>query len=117
MNCLECIDGHYFIYGENKCYNFSLLQENKYYFNTHDSIFHKCYYSCEKCSNIEPNEENHNCIECVDNYFKLEDSFHPNNCYNQESNVELTGLKLSNIINEINKSSTISLSETSIALD
>ena len=78
MFCLECIDGYFFIYGENNCYNFTLLQEEEYYFNSKDSKFHKCYHTCSKCFNFEPNETNHSCIECISGYHFLDNT---NNCY------------------------------------
>ena len=78
MFCLNCIDDYYFIYGENNCYNFTVLQGNKYYFNNNDKKFHKCYHTCSKCSNFEPNETNHSCIKCISGYYFLENT---NNCY------------------------------------
>ena len=78
MNCLECIDDYYFIYSENNCYNLTLLQENKYYFDTNDKKFHKCYNTCSECLNSEPNEMNHSCISCINDYYFLENT---NNCY------------------------------------
>ena len=84
MHCLSCINNYYFIYGKNNCYNIDLLKENKYYFNFSDNRFHKCYYTCSKCINFEPNEANHYCIECADNYYKLENGSYSNNCYNNK---------------------------------
>ena len=80
MYCLNCINDYYFIYGENKCYNFTLLTGNKYYFNANDSKFHKCYYTCSECLNFEPNETNHFCIKCISRYYFIENT---NNCYNK----------------------------------
>ena len=92
MHCLDCINGYYFIYGENNCYNFTLLQEKEYYFNTNDSEFHKCYHTCSKCLNFEPNETNHSCIKCISGYYFLENS---SNCY--DMNITEKGYYLDNI--------------------
>ena len=78
MHCLDCIENYYFIYGENNCYNFTFLEDNKYYFNYNDSKFHKCYYTCTECLNFEPNETNHFCINCISGYYFLENT---NNCH------------------------------------
>ena len=85
MNCIECIDDYYFIYGENNCYNSTIFQNNKFYFNNNDSKFHKCFHSCSECFNVEPNEENHSCIKCADNYYKFEMDLFQNNCYDNET--------------------------------
>ena len=92
MFCLDCTDGYYFIYGENNCYNFTLLQEAEYYFNSKDSKFHKCYHTCSKCLNFEPNETNHSCIECISGYYFLDST---NNCY--DMNLTKDGYYLDNI--------------------
>ena len=103
MNCISCIDGYYFIYGENNCYNNTLLNENKYYFNRSDNKFHKCYYTCSECFNSEPNEENHNCVKCADNYYKLENDLYPNNCYDNETINSLSNETINTIVNTIEK--------------
>ena len=78
MNCLECIDDYFFIYGKNNCYDSTILQDNKYYFNTTDSKFHKCYNTCLECLNSEPDAENHFCLNCINEYYFLDNT---NNCY------------------------------------
>ena len=85
MYCLDCINDYYFIFEENNCYNYSLLQENKYYFNINDSKFHKCYYTCSECSNFVPDEGNHFCLRCISGYYILENT---NNCYNMNKTLE-----------------------------
>ena len=172
MYCLDCINGYYFIYGKNNCYNFTLLEENKYYFNFNNSRFHSCYYTCSECLNFVPNETNnfclkcnpgyyflentnncydmnkteegyyldnnftgekgpifkkcyksckycewgltfntstneeiHNCKECADNYFKLENDLYPNNCYYNETTYNTEEFKLSNLTNMIENNS------------
>ena len=115
MYCLECIDGYFFIYGENNCYDSTLLEQNKYYFNSNDSKFHKCYYTCSECLNFEPNEENHYCKNCEENYYKLENGLYPNNCYDNETINLLNNIKVSNIIN--NNSGNICLNNQFITPD
>ena len=92
MHCLDCIENYYFIYGENNCYNFTFLKDNKYYFNYNDSKFHKCYYTCTECLNFEPNETNHFCINCISGYYFLENT---NNCH--DMNITEQGYYLDNI--------------------
>ena len=79
MNCLECITGYYFIYGTNNCYDMSFADENDYFFSERDNKFHKCYFSCQKCSQLELDEYHHNCDECIDNYYF---EYNTKNCYN-----------------------------------
>ena len=72
MNCINCSQDYYKTEDSNtNYYNYSLLQNNKYYFNLEDSTFHHCYYTCSECLNSAPNETNHNCIDCAENYYKL----------------------------------------------
>ena len=78
MNCLECINDYFFIYGTNNCYDISLAENNQYFLSSEDNKFHKCYYSCNKCSG-ESNENNHNCINCINDYYFEENT---NNCCN-----------------------------------
>ena len=92
MYCLECINEYYFIYEESNCYNYTFLQNNKYYFNHTDFKFHKCYYTCSECLNFEPNETNHFCLKCNSGYYFLENT---NNCYNM--NLTEKGYYLNNI--------------------
>ena len=52
-------------------------------------IFQKCYKSCSLCNkglekNPLTNEENHNCIQCANNYYRLFDYFLIYNCYGDE---------------------------------
>ena len=79
MNCDECIIDYYFLYETKNCYNMDLIQNNEYYFSNEDDKFHKCYYSCEKCINSDIDENNHNCLSCINNYYFEENT---NNCYN-----------------------------------
>ena len=79
MNCDECIIDYYFLYETKNCYNMDLIQNNEYYFSNEDDKFHKCYYSCEKCINDDIDENNHNCLSCINNYYFEENA---NNCYN-----------------------------------
>ena len=79
MNCDECIENYYFIYNTNNCYNMDFIQDNNnYYFSSDDNKFHKCYSSCSKC-NVGGTYNNHNCEECINNYY-FEDN--TKNCYN-----------------------------------
>ena len=56
-----------------------LIENNEYYFSEDDHKFHKCYYSCERCLMGEIDENNQNCLSCINNYYFEENT---NNCYN-----------------------------------
>ena len=79
MNCDECINNYYFLYGTKNCYNMDFIENKEYYFSSYDNKFHKCYYSCEKCLIGGTDDNNQNCIKCIDNYYYEENT---NNCYN-----------------------------------
>ena len=72
------------IYSKSKD-NPGFIEEGEFPIVQKDSIFHKCYYTCSDCLNNEPNETNHNCIECAENYYKLKNGLYPNNCYDNET--------------------------------
>ena len=86
MNCISCINDHYFIYGEeNKnCYNISLINQG-YYLDIYDLStepkFKKCYYNCKTCNKSYSENGEMNCIQCKEGYYKLNGT---NNCYNEE---------------------------------
>ena len=87
-SCISCKEGYYPFYNTSfinnsfhKCYS---IPEG-YYFNEDEKILNHCYHSCKKCSYLG-NEENHNCIECKNNYIyemKINNSL---NCYNTCNN-------------------------------
>ena len=79
MNCVECISEYYFVYGTNNCYDISFLDDHDYFLSDKDNKFHQCYFSCLKCSQLELDEFNHNCDECIDGFY-FEDN--TKNCYN-----------------------------------
>ena len=79
MNCLECINDYYFVYDENNCYDLSFENENPYYFLEEDKKFHKCYFSCSRCSQSELDDNHHNCDKCASEFYFV---FNTNNCYN-----------------------------------
>ena len=89
-NCLTCDNenkGLYLLKDKNNCEysNFS-----GYYLNIESKTLKKCYISCKTCNgpyeidnNI--NIENHNCIECAENYYKLSNGSLQNNCYDNDT--------------------------------
>ena len=79
MNCIECKTNFYFMYDTNNCYPMNFTNENNYYFSDEDNKFHKCFSSCSKCSQKELDEYNHNCDECLQEYYF---EYNTNNCYN-----------------------------------
>ena len=79
MHCTECITDFYFVYETNNCYEMSFVDENDYFFSERDNKFHKCYFSCLKCSQLELDEYNHNCDECITGFYF---EYNTQNCYN-----------------------------------
>ena len=93
--CEKCADDHYFLSGTTNCYDINYT-ENGYYLsnitimNVTEPKFQKCYQRCKTCfgdveSNSETKEVNHNCKECAENYYKLDNGSFPNNCYDKET--------------------------------
>ena len=88
-NCLSCDNenkGLYLVEDLNNCeYN----NYSGYYLDNNINILKRCYNSCKICNgSFEINnyikEENHNCLECAENYYKLPYNLYPNNCYDNE---------------------------------
>ena len=91
-NCLSCDNGEegeeeglYLLEDKNNCEysNFS-----GYYLNNSDKILKRCYKSCKTCNDSykfdnDSKIENHNCIECINNHYKLPNGAYPNNCYDR----------------------------------
>ena len=87
-NCLSCDNkrkGLYLLIDKNNCEysNFS-----GYYLNKDTKKLHKCYESCKTCNgpyeiNSDTKIENHNCIDCADNLYKLPNGANQNNCYSR----------------------------------
>ena len=84
-NCINCVDNYFKTEDSNtNCILESLIPKN-YYKNKTNNIFYKCYKTCSSCNNsiqinMETNEKNHNCIECIPDYYFL---YETNNCYNE----------------------------------
>ena len=75
MNCLECINNYYLTEDTNSCYNKVI---DNYYLD--NNILRRCHSNCKKCNSKAINENNMNCLECIDNYYMTEDT---NSCYNK----------------------------------
>ena len=80
MGCDSCVIGYYIEDGTTNCYDMSFLDNHiNYYLSTEENKFKKCYSSCKTCSIGFEDEYNHNCDECLENYFFEEGT---NNCFN-----------------------------------
>ena len=79
MGCASCKAGYYLEQDTPNCYDNSFLDTHtNYYLSVEDNTFKKCYSSCAKCSQGHLDEHNHNCDECLQNFY-FEDG--TKNCY------------------------------------
>jgi hypothetical protein len=77
-NCLKCLNGFYPLEQDTtQCYSTSNVPQS-YYLNTSLGAFVKCYSSCLTC-NSKGDSGTHNCLQCLDNYYPLEDN--TSQCY------------------------------------
>ena len=73
--CSKCKDDFYKIENTTNCMTKNQMEDNhSYYFDRKEEIFRLCYHGCSKCDNIEPNETSHQCSECQDNFYKIENT-------------------------------------------
>ena len=85
-NCLSCDNVNKSLYLLEDIKNCEERDFPGYYLNIANKTLQKCHESCKTCNgpyeiNIDTNIENHNCIECADNYYKLTNGSFKNNCY------------------------------------
>ena len=91
-NCLSCVNENddeeslYLLEDKNNCEYGNI---SGYYLNNIEKILKRCDNRCKTCNgpykiDYDTNIENHNCIECADNYYKLPNGSYPNNCYDRE---------------------------------
>lgn len=86
-NCLSC-DNINKVYLLEDINNFKSSNYSGYYLD--NNILRKCFRSCKTCGgsleiNTEMNMENHNCLECAENYYNLPDGSYSNNCYDNQT--------------------------------
>ena len=84
--CIKCFDNYLLIEDTNIC---QLNIPNKgYYYDSKSFLYKKCHESCKTCSNgpiyfyDRLEIEDTNCDECIENYYKLENT---NNCVNKNN--------------------------------
>ena len=84
--CIKCQDGFNLIEDTNICQAESPY--NNYYFDDNYNIYKKCHNFCKSCSqspkyyNDILELEDTNCIECIEDYYKVENT---NNCINKNN--------------------------------
>ena len=93
-NCLSCDKinkGLYLVNELNNCESIDYKNNGYYLKEDINGIekFYKCYETCSLCDrgiefDIETNQDNHNCLECSNNYYKLINDLNPKNCYGNE---------------------------------
>ena len=85
--CIKCQNPFQLIIGEdNDCQ--TTVSNNNYYYNQNYQVYIKCHDNCKNCTrgptyyddNLEI--EDTNCDECIDDYFKMENT---NNCVNKNN--------------------------------
>ena len=86
-NCLTC-DNENNLYMLEDLNNCEFSNYTGYYLDNNTFILKRCYTTCKTCNgpyenNTLLNFENHNCILCVENYYKLSNGSFPNNCYDK----------------------------------
>ena len=80
MGCASCTINYYIEEDTTNCYDLSFLETHtNYYLSTEENMFKKCYLSCKTCSIGYIDDLNHNCDECLDNFFFEENT---KNCFN-----------------------------------
>ena len=80
MGCAACIINYYIEEDTTNCYDLSFLNTHtNYYLSIEENMFKKCYPSCKTCSVGYIDDLNHNCDECLDNYYFEENT---KNCFN-----------------------------------
>ena len=93
-NCLSCDKTNKGLYLVDDLKNCEPIEykENGYYLQkdaNNIEILYKCYQSCALCEkgkefDEDTNKDNHNCLECAENYYKLKNDLIPTNCYGDE---------------------------------
>ena len=90
-SCDKINKGLYLVNELNNCE--SIEYKNQGYYLEEDlngiEIFYKCYKSCLVCDkgiefDINSSKDNHNCLQCANNYYKLRDDPNHKNCYGNE---------------------------------
>ena len=80
--CIKCNQGYYEKENDNTNeYKECFKNPIGYYLDINESVYKRCYFSCEKCE-IKGNNKTHNCLECNDNYpveFKIYNNY--SNCF------------------------------------
>ena len=84
--CIKCNDNYYIMENDSlnfgdyiNCYN----EITGYYLDKNNSIFKKCYDTCETCE-IKGDNSSHNCIVCKENFFSIKiKNSNFTNCYEE----------------------------------
>ena len=89
-NCLTCDNENKGLYLLEDLNNCEYSNYSGYYLDNNDLILKRCFNTCKSCNGTfeihnNTNEENHNCVECADNFYKLDNGSYPYNCYDNET--------------------------------
>ena len=79
-NCESGSYKHLYFDSENNYHIDCISSIEGYYLDEKDSFYKSCYDSCKKCDK-EGNVNNHNCLECKDNYYFQSSYLNYFNCY------------------------------------
>ena len=77
-DCPKLEEGKFCNYNHTKILNETEIPEGFFINDTSQKTIDKCYSKCKKCINYG-NDENHNCSECISNYYLKNDN--STNCY------------------------------------
>ncbi len=125
-NCLSCDNDNKELYLLEDINNCKHSDFSGYYLNNNTKILQKCFQNCKACKgpyeiDNDTKIENHNCIECADNYYKLPNNSNQNNCYDNDTINSLKSIETINL--NINNTYTINIEnifnnlETTIKID
>ena len=79
--CVSCNQGYYKKYNDDSNINsFINCYKNPNGYYLEENIYKPCYSTCMLCEN-KGDQNNHNCIECMEGYIFLNESFSKMNCF------------------------------------
>ena len=72
--CSKCKDDYYFIENTFNCLSINDAKNSPYYFDDKNNTFKSCYESCQRCNDTDPNGISHQCSECKEDFYFIENT-------------------------------------------